>query len=139
MKTRSYESTHKPHRGYSGSSTLDLLTHIYKTYAVISNAGWRANNKRFSEPYSPTVPIKVSWRKFDNAVAYPDAGSTPYSIKQVVDNAYQLVFNTVIFAEDFWEWNKRAADNKTLPHLKVFFAAAHREWRLSLRNETGTP
>ena len=56
-----------------------------------------------------------------------------------MDNAYQLVFNTGIFVVDCWEWNKKAADEKTLPHIKVFFAAAHREWRLSLKNETGTP
>ena len=31
------------------------------------------------------------------------------------------------------------ADDKTLPHLKVFFAVAHSEWHLSLRNKTGTP
>ena len=31
------------------------------------------------------------------------------------------------------------ADKKTIPHLKVFFAAVHREWRLSVQNETGAP
>ena len=40
---------HKPHRGYRGSSTLDLLTHIYETYAAISKADWLANDKRFRE------------------------------------------------------------------------------------------
>ena len=49
------------------------------------------------------------------------------------------MFNTGIFAADCREWNQRASDNKTLPHLKVFFAVTHREWRLSLQNETGTP
>ena len=48
---------HKPHCGYSGSSTLDLLTHLYATYAVISNADWIENDKRFREPYLPSVPI----------------------------------------------------------------------------------
>ena len=127
---------HKPHRGYSGSSTLDLLTHLYKTYAVISNSDWLANDKRFCEAYSPTVPIEVAWRHIDDAVAYADAGSTPYSSKQVVENAYQLVFNTGIFVADCREWNKRAANENMLPHLKVFFAATHREWRLLIRNET---
>ena len=120
----------KPHHGYSGSSTLYLLTHLYETYSVISNADWLANDKRFCEAYSPTVPIEVTWRHIDNAVAYADAGSTPYSSKQVMDNTYQLVFKTGIFAADFWEWNKKSADHKALPHLKVFFVAAHREWRL---------
>ena len=130
---------HKPHRGYSGSSTLDLLTHLYETYAVISNADWLANDKRFREAYSPNAPIEVYWRQIDDAVAYTNAGSTPYSSKQVVDNVYQLVFNTGIFVADCREWNKRTADDKTLPHIKVFFADAHREWRLLIRNETGTP
>ena len=54
---------HKPHRGYSGSITLDLLTHLYVTYAVISNASCLENNKRFRKPYSPSIPIKVAWRQ----------------------------------------------------------------------------
>ena len=53
---------HNPHRGYSGTSTMDLLTHLYGTYIVISNAKWLANDKRFREAYAPTVPIEVAWR-----------------------------------------------------------------------------
>ena len=30
-------------------------------------------------------------------------------------------------------------DDKTVPHLKVFFAASHTEWHLSIQNETGAP
>ena len=108
-------------------------------YAVISNANWLENNKRFPEPYSPSVTIEVAWRQIDDAVAYADSGLTPYSNKQVTDNVCQLVFNTGIFAADFREWNQRASDNKALPHLKVFFVAAHRECCLLLKNETGTP
>ena len=42
-----------------------------------------------------------------------------------------------IFPADCQEWNHRELDNKTLPHLKVFLAAVHREWRLLLQNDTG--
>ena len=52
---------------------------------------------------------------------------------------YQLVFNTGIFAADFQERNKRAAAGKTLPRLKVFFSAAHREWRHLIQNEMVSP
>ena len=117
---------HRSHQRYSVSSTLDLLTYLYKTYAVIFNADWLTNDKRFRNTYASTKPIEVVGRNIDDAVAYTNAGSTPYSTKQVVDNAYQLIFNTGIFVADCWEWNKRAADNKTLPRLKGFFAAAHR-------------
>ena len=50
---------HRPYRGYRGFSTLDPLTHIYETYAVISNTYWLANNKRFREAYTLTNPIEV--------------------------------------------------------------------------------
>ena len=78
---------HKPHHRYSGSSTLYILTHLYATYAVISNADWLKNDKRFREPYSPSVLIEIAWQQIDDAVPYDDAGSTPYSSKQVTDNA----------------------------------------------------
>ena len=64
---------HNPHPGYSGSRTLDLLTHIYETHAVISNADWLANENRFRKPYYTTVPIKVACQKIDNAVAYTNS------------------------------------------------------------------
>ena len=67
------------------------------------------------------------------------SGLTLYASKQVTDNAYELVSNAGIFVADCWEWNQWTADNKTLPDLKTFFAAAHREWRFLLQNETGTP
>ena len=130
---------HKPHRKHSGSSTLHLLTHLYASYSVISNVNWLKNDKRFCETYLSSVPIKVAWQQINDAIAYANAGSTLYYSKQVTDNAYQLVFNTGIFAADFWEWNQQTADNKTLPELKTFFAATHREWCLLLQNETSTP
>ena len=106
---------------------LDMITHLYKTYAVISNTEWLANDNRFRESYALIDPIEVVWRHIDDVVTYANASSTPYSTKQVVNNAYQLVFNMGIFAADCREWNKWSAVYKTLPHLKVFFATAHRE------------
>ena len=66
---------------------LDLMTHLYATYTVISNANWLKNGRRFRKPYSPAVPIKVAWRQIEDAVAYADAGLTPYFRKQVTNNA----------------------------------------------------
>ena len=111
---------HRPHREYSRSSTLDLLTHLYKTYDIISNANWLANDRRFCKSYSPTNPIEVVCRQINDDVAYSNAGSTTYLPKQVVDNAYQIVFNTGIFAADCREWNKRVAAEKTLSHIHFY-------------------
>ena len=54
VKDNFIHALHRLHLCYSGSSTLDLLNHLYRTYAVITNADWIAN-----EAYTPTDPIKV--------------------------------------------------------------------------------
>ena len=97
-----------------------LLTHLYKTYPIISNTDWLANDKRFCEAYTPSDPIEVVWRQIDETVASANNVSTPSSPNQVVENADQLFFNTGVFAAGCWEWNKRAEAEKTLPRLKVF-------------------
>ena len=94
---------HRQHLGYSRSSTLDLITHLYEAYSVITNADWLANNKHFHEAYAPTNPIEVVLRQIYNTVAYTNEGSLPYSNKHVIDNNYQLVFNTGVFAADYRE------------------------------------
>ena len=80
-----------------------MFTHLYKTYAKISNIDWLANNNLLRKAYAPNKPIQVVWRQIDDIVAYVDVGSTPYLTKQVVYNAYNLIFNTGIFAADFWD------------------------------------
>ena len=54
---------HRLNRWYSGSSTLNLLSHLYETYALISNVDWLANDKCFREVYAPTDPIEVVWQE----------------------------------------------------------------------------
>ena len=64
---------------------------------VITNSYGITNEKRFCEAYAPTDPIKVIWQKINDAVAYANSGSTQCSSKQVIENTYQIVFNTGIF------------------------------------------
>ena len=50
---------HRTHLGYSRSNTLDLLSQLYATYALITNSNWISNDKHLCEAYAPTNPIKV--------------------------------------------------------------------------------
>ena len=50
---------HTPHLGYSVFSMLDLLTHPYATYTIVTNADWLAHDKRFRKLYTPTPPLRM--------------------------------------------------------------------------------
>ena len=75
VEEKNVQVKHRPHRGYSGSSTLDLLTHLYETYAVISNTDWFESDKNFRKACATTDPIVV-WRQIDESVTY--AGPAPH-------------------------------------------------------------
>ena len=100
----------RPHLVYSESTTLDLLTHLYATYTVITNTDYLTNNKCFCKAYAPTSPIEVVWQQIYDSVMYTNSGATPYSSKQVIDNAYQLILNS----------NNWAAGDKPSPISKCF-------------------
>ena len=43
------------------------------------------------------------WLQIDDSVTYAVVRSMPYSRKHVIDNDYQILFDTVVFVADCWE------------------------------------
>ena len=81
--------------------------------------------------YDVNLPIETLFRQIENAINYAAAGNTPYSPAQVLAIAYQIVFQTGIFADDCREWKRRAPAYKTWPQFKIDFTRAHQEYRES--------
>jgi hypothetical protein len=55
------------------------------------------------------------------------AAGSPYTVAQVVINAYSLIFSTGLFQEACREWRKKLAIDKTWAHFKEHFAEAHHD------------
>ena len=82
-------------------------------------------------------PIERLFEKIEDAVEYGYAGHNPFTPLQVVTNAFQLVFQTVIFVQDCKYWKRTTPDDKTWANFKTFFATAHQEWRESQATTSG--
>ena len=125
-----------PYIGYGNVTVLELLTHLYSTYAKISPGDLEANEKRMKAAYDPNLPIEFLFKQIEDAVAYADHGQAPISQVQVTNRAINLIINTGLFADDCKEWKRLPAESKTWLAFKVKFAEAHQEWRESQATTT---
>ena len=69
--------------------------------------------------------------QIENTVKYAAAGQTLYTPEQVVAVAYQLMFQTSLFIENFKIWCRKDPADKTWTTFKILFATSHQEWRES--------
>ena len=130
-------SLKQPYVAYGNVTVLQLLTHLYTTYARISPSDLAKNNLLMIRDYDPNLPIEFLFKQIKDATAYADHGGAPLSPVQIVNSAYALVFKTGIFADDCKEWQRLAAPARTWIAFKAKFALAHQEWRESQTNTAG--
>jgi hypothetical protein len=117
--------------GYANCTSLDLLTHILTFYAMIAPSELTQNYERLNTPYDPNQPIETLFQQIQDARAFAVAGGQPYGNAMIINVAYTLVFNTVLFPDACRAWQSRAIAGKTWAQFKIDFATSHREFRLT--------
>jgi 6-pyruvoyl-tetrahydropterin synthase len=116
---------------YANCTSLQLLTHLLTYYAMITPTELTQNYEHLNTPYDPNQPIKTLFHQIQDARAFAVAGGQPYGAAMIVNVAYTLVFNTGLFPGTCWAWQSRAIAGKTWAQLKIDFATAHHEFRLT--------
>jgi hypothetical protein len=112
-------------------TSLQLLTHLLKYYAMIAPTELTQNYERLNTPYDPNQPIETLFLQIQDTRAFTVAGGQPYGAAMIVNVAYTLVFNTRLFPDACRAWQSRATAAKTWAQFKIDFATAHREFRLT--------
>jgi hypothetical protein len=117
--------------GYADCTSLQLLTHLLTYYAMIAPTELTQNYERLNTLYDPNQPIETLFQKIQDARAFAVAGGQPYGTAIIVNVAYTLIFNTGLFPDACRSWQSRAIAEKTWAQVKLDFATAHREFRLT--------
>jgi hypothetical protein len=111
--------------------SLQLLTHLLKYYAMVAPTELTQNYERLNTPYDPNQPIEMLFQQIQDARAVVVAGGQPYGKVMIINVAYTLIFNTGLFPNACRAWKSRAVSGMTWAQLKIYFATAHREFRLT--------
>jgi len=80
------------HIGYANVTTLDLLAHLYRTYAKINTADLEANTTRMKERYDCNLPIENAFDQIEDAVEFSATSKFLFNPVQVVN----ISFNTIL-------------------------------------------
>jgi hypothetical protein len=117
--------------GYANCTSLQILTQLLTYYAMIAPTELTQKYERLNTPYDPNQPIKMLFQHIQDARAIAVSGRQPYGAAMIVNVAHTLVFNTGLFPDACRAWQSRAIAAKTWAQLKIDFATAHREFRLT--------
>jgi hypothetical protein len=117
--------------GYAKCTSLQLLSHLLTYYAIIAPTELTQNYERINTPYDPNQPIKTLFQQIQDARAFAVAGGQPYGNAMIINVAYTLIFNTGLFPDACRASQSRAIAGKTWAQFKIYFATAHREFRLT--------
>ena len=98
---------------YVQTTTRQLLEHLYETYNNISPADLQSNDARLRSPYDANHPVENLFDQVKDSVNYAAAGDTPYTPEQVVDIAFQILFQTGLFLDDYKTWKRKPPNEKT--------------------------
>jgi hypothetical protein len=117
--------------GYANCMSLQLLTHLLTYNAMIAPTELTQYYERLNAPYDPNQPIKMLFQQVQDTQAFAVASGQPYGASMIVNMAYTLVFNTEFFPNAYRAWQSRAIAAKTLAQFKIYFATAHRDFRIT--------
>jgi hypothetical protein len=83
--------------GYANCTSLQLLTHLLRYYAVIAPTELTQNYERLNTPYDPNLPIETLLQQIQDAGAFAVAGGKTHGAAMIVNVAYTLIFNMGCF------------------------------------------
>ena len=117
--------------GFANVTTLQIITHLYDTYARITANDLKENDKNLHLAYDSTSPFENLIDQIENAVDFASSGKSPYAPKQIVTAAYNLTHETGACGTYCKDWRALSDVNQTWDNFKDFFSKAQHDLRES--------
>ena len=106
-----------------------MLQYLYNTYAKISPADLKTKADAMSKLYDPNKPFEALIQQVQDAVDFADHRGAPFTQEQILNTAYNLVYQAGVFADNCKDWrNHRAPLARDWPAFKRFFAERYNDW-----------
>lgn len=122
-----YQALSNPLTGYAGVKTLDIITHLYAKYGKISAADLADNEVQLRAPYDAQTSMETLFSQIERAERIAKARNASYSKAQLVQAAYNTVFQTGMYNDACREWRRRPNAEKTWDNFKEHYETAQHE------------
>ena len=115
--------------GFRNQTPRQIIDYLFDNYGQITPQQLKANHDDFTKAWDPSTPFESIINQIEDTVEYAAQGQAPFTEEQVLNNAYNLIFQTGMFERDCLDWVRKRADDKTWATLKTHFLAAYRHSR----------
>ena len=116
-----------PTTNFITCTSIDFLTYLFATYAVIGPRELVQNSLNMQEQYTGHEPIATLWTQIEKAVAVADYGGIDINEAQQINSAIANLTENGNYRQEITEWNRRPANQKTWALLKIYFTQVEKE------------
>jgi hypothetical protein len=116
-----------PAIGFTNVTALQIMTHLYATYGVISLAEREANLQRMNKTWQPPSPIEALFDQLQRGVTFAAATGEPIADATVARIGYNQILRTGLFGDACREWRLRDAVNQTYAEFVTHFKRQDRD------------
>ena len=117
------------HTGFTGVMYMNMITHLYLNYGVISAIDIMENEKRMDMVYDASVAIEAYFEQIESAVEFAEAGNCAFTTTQITTKTFIQMFATGLFKDECKAWNYLVPLSHTWPTFKLIFTTAARKLR----------
>jgi hypothetical protein len=110
--------------GYSQVTTLQLLTHLWATYGIITRDDLNRNKERMSKQWHPPSSIEDLFTQIDDAAEFAALGGMHFDDVYLLGEAYKNIEMTGVFTADCRTWTMKPQAEQTFANFRTFFSAA---------------
>ena len=107
-----------------------MISYLFQIYGKITPQALEANDKVIRTNWDPTTPFEMLIDQIESCQEFAQDGNQPYSSRQILTQAYNLVFKTGMFFDDCKEWNRKPPQEKTWTNFKTHSLNAQEQVRM---------
>jgi len=116
--------------GFANITLRDLLAYCMATYGKISPADIAHNEMQIRAPWNADTPFELMIEQIEDAQEYAEDARQPFTAPQILNTAYNLVYNTGSYFDECKTWNAKANADKTWDNFKAHFLEAQDNLRM---------
>ena len=117
-----------PLLGYSTSTTLSILTHLWTNYGTISADELQQNSIALNSPvWNPSTAIESLFARIQTHADFATAGGAPIPDSLLAQAAYSNVEATGLYPTYCDGWRTKPPHQRTWAEFKLYFTAAYKD------------
>ena len=88
-----FRGLHDRYTGFTSKTYMQIITHLYTNYGIITAIDIMENEKRMDAPYDSSVAIESYLDQIEDTAEFAEAGNSPFSTLRGLAPRFEMLDN----------------------------------------------